>query len=79
MSIMNYTTPEELTLLANALAIALSKDRSADELNILGGFISSVGDLISLMASQKENLESQRDKKEQLKDLKKQMKELENE
>ena len=63
MSIINCTDPEELSLLANAFAIALAKGRSADELNILGDFINSVGDLItSLMATQKENLENQHNK-----------------
>lgn len=63
MSILNCTDPEELSVIANAFATALAKGRSADELNILGEFISSVGDLISLMAAQKENLENQQQKK----------------
>ena len=53
MSITNCTTPEELTVLANTVAIALAKGKSADELNILGQFISSVGDLVSLIGSSK--------------------------
>lgn len=63
MSIINCTDPEELSLLANAFAIALAKGRSADELNILGAFLNSVGDLIALMATQKESLENQQQKK----------------
>lgn len=58
MSIMDCSTPEELSILANAVALSLSKGRTADELNILGEFISSVGDLISLMAAQKESLKN---------------------
>jgi hypothetical protein len=63
MSLMNCTTPEELSILANTFAIALAEGRSADELNLLGAFLNSVGDLISLMAAQKENLENQQQKK----------------
>lgn len=58
-------TAEELTLLAEATALALSKGRSAAYISVLSDFLSSVGDLLSLMASHQgyiEELEEQSEK-----------------
>ena len=44
-------TAEELTLLAEATALALSKGRSAAYISVLSSFLSSVGDLLQLIAS----------------------------
>lgn len=79
MSGLNSLDPEQLSVLANIIAISLAKDRSSDEIDILGNLFSSVGDLLQLIAAQQENLESQKEKKEQIKDLKKQIKDLKNE
>lgn len=79
MSGLNSLDPEQLSVIANVIAIYLAKGRSTDEIDILGNLASSVGDLLQLIAAQQENLESQKEKKQQLKDLKKQIKKLENE
>ncbi len=44
-------TAEELTLLAEATALALSKGRSSAYISVLSSFLSSVGDLLALIAS----------------------------
>jgi len=69
---------EQLSILANVLAIAISKDKSTDQLNVMGNFIVAVGGLILAMAAQRQICESKNDKLKQIQDLKKQLKELEN-
>lgn len=54
MSFFDNIDPEQLVLFSSFLAIAISEGRTADELNILGQFVSTVGDAISLIAAQKE-------------------------
>jgi hypothetical protein len=68
---------EKLSTLCNLVAILISEGRSVDDLNIIGSFITNVGGLISLIATQKQNCESKRDKLNQIQDLKKQIKDLE--
>ncbi|EJP6473897.1 hypothetical protein NHI66_003283 [Clostridium botulinum] len=58
MKDLDCIRPEELSLLANLIALELSKGKSADELNVLGNLISAVGAIISTIASQKQNLEN---------------------
>ncbi|MCR1934654.1 hypothetical protein ACQX0N_10915 [Clostridium tepidum] len=58
MNNLDCISPEELSLLANLIALELSKGKSADELNVLGNLISAVGAIISTIASQKQNFES---------------------
>jgi hypothetical protein len=54
MSIFDNIDPEQLVLFSSFLAIAISEGRTADELNVLGQFVSTVADSISLIAAQKE-------------------------
>ncbi|GLC29518.1 DUF6774 domain-containing protein [Clostridium omnivorum] len=55
--------PEQLTLFASFLAVAISEGRTAGELNILGEFLSTLGDSVSLIAAQKEFLISIQEEK----------------
>ena len=48
----------QLIVAANALAIAFAKDLSADDTDILANFITSIGDILALIASSKERLEN---------------------
>lgn len=57
ISIENLS-PEDSLVLTNAIAIALIKDRSADEINVLGNFIVGVGCLLLTVAAQQQFLES---------------------
>lgn len=68
---------EQLSFLANLLAIAISKGKSVDQLNVIGNFIVGVGGLILIIAAQIQACESKQDKIKQIKDLKRQLEELE--
>lgn len=69
---------EQLSLFANLLAIAISKGKNADQLNVLGNFIVAVGGLLLTMSAQRVSCEMRQDKLKQIRDLKKQIQELEN-
>jgi hypothetical protein len=77
MNFINAITPNELSVLANAIALALAEDKTNDELNVLGNFFSAVGSLLSTIAAQQQSLQAIQDKQQQIQDLKKQIKQLE--
>lgn len=58
MRSFNCASPEELSFIANIIALELSAGKSADELNVLGNLIVAIGSLMLVMAAQKQNLES---------------------
>ncbi|AJD32120.1 MULTISPECIES: hypothetical protein [Clostridium] len=58
MKDLNCINPEELALLANLIALELSKGKNANELNVLGNLLAAVGTIISTIAAQKQNLEN---------------------
>ncbi|EJO5349014.1 hypothetical protein NRP93_003166 [Clostridium botulinum] len=58
MKDLNSISPEELSLLANLIAIELSKGRSVNELNVLGNLVSAIGSIISTIAAQEQNLQN---------------------
>lgn len=66
----------QIVIIAVILSIILADDRDAQDLNVLGEFLSSVGDLVSLMAAQKERNESIKEKEETKENIMKQIKEL---
>jgi len=66
---------EQLSFLANLLAVAISKGKNADQLNVLGNFIVGVGGLILTIAAQLEACETKQEKTMQIND--KQVKYLE--
>ncbi len=45
-------TPIDLAILSDALAIAIAKDNSADENNVIGNFLVAVGSIILTIAAQ---------------------------
>jgi hypothetical protein len=51
-------SPFEISALAELVAVILADDLDVDDLNVLGAFVTSVGDLISLIAAQKEYLKN---------------------
>ena len=53
---------DELAILSSAFAIAFSKGLTPTEIEILAGFITSIGDLMALIASKK-NANSETDAK----------------
>ena len=74
MSVIESSSPEELSILASAVAISLARDRTKDEINVLGNFTAAVGAILLTIAAQKESIDNLQDKKQQLKDLKKELK-----
>lgn len=55
--------PNDIMILANVLAISLSEGKNADELNVLGNLIVSVGSLILTSAAQMQNISSKEETK----------------
>ncbi len=51
-------TPQQISILASIIAIALSKDKTVLQLNILGNIIVAVGSLLLTIAAQQDCLES---------------------
>lgn len=62
MNNKNYLSPNELSILANIVAIILAEGRSANEVNILGNFVSAVGSLLSTIAAQQQSLQDIKEK-----------------
>ncbi|MBU3109978.1 hypothetical protein [Clostridium lacusfryxellense] len=61
MTIIDDLSPEDLLILTNAIAIAFSKGKSADEINVLGNFIVGIGCLMLTIASQQQYIASLKD------------------
>lgn len=57
-SVLDDLNAEELMFLANAFAIALANGLTADEINILAAVVSTIGDLLAIIAAKQENIES---------------------
>lgn len=56
MTFLDNLSPEDLLVLTNAIAISLSKNKTADEINVLGNFIVGIGCLMLTVASQQQYL-----------------------
>jgi hypothetical protein len=74
---LNSINPNDLSILANIIAIIIAKDRTSDEINVLGNLTVAVGGILLLIAAQQQSIQSSQDKLKQIKDLKNQIKELE--
>jgi len=61
LTFLDNVSPEDLLVLTNIIAISLSKDRSADEINVLGNFIVGIGCLMLTLAAQQQFLASQKE------------------
>ena len=61
MTFLDNLSPEDLLALTNAITISLSKNKTADELNVLGNFIVGVGCLILTIASQQQYISAQQE------------------
>ncbi len=56
MTFLDNLSPEDLIVLTNAIAISLSKNKTADEINVIGNFIVGIGCLMLTVASQQQYL-----------------------
>ena len=77
MSYLNSLSPYELALLGNLIAISLSENLNADDLNVLGNLIVDIGGVMLTIAAQQQNSQNIKDKKDQILELKKQIEQLE--
>jgi uncharacterized membrane protein YidH (DUF202 family) len=59
MSNLSDLSPEDLLVLTNVIAVALSKDRTPDEINVLGNFIVGIGCLMLTVAAQQQYISVQ--------------------
>lgn len=56
--------PEELILLATVIALLLAKDKTADELNVLGNLVVAIGSLLLVYAAQQQNFSAQKEQQQ---------------
>ncbi|MBU3102616.1 hypothetical protein [Clostridium gasigenes] len=61
MICLDNLSPEDLLLLSNAVAISLSKDKDANEINVLGNFLIGIGSLMTLISAQQQLLLSSKE------------------
>lgn len=61
MICLDNLSPEDLLLLSNTVAISLSKDKDANEINVLGNFLVGIGSLMTLIAAQQQLLLSSKE------------------
>jgi hypothetical protein len=66
----------QIVIITVVLTFILADDRDVEDLEVLGEFISSIGDLVSLMAAQKGRNESLNEKVVTKENIMKQIKEL---
>lgn len=52
MNSLYSLTPKEIAILSTVVAIELSEGKSLDQQNVLGNFLSTVGDIILTIAAQ---------------------------
>lgn len=57
---LDNLSSEDLVILTNMLALSFSKDRTPDEINVLGNFIVGVGCIMLTIASQEQYLSSKK-------------------
>lgn len=58
MTFIDNLSPEDLVILTNAFAISFSKNKSVDEINVLGNFIVGIGCLMLTIAAQQQYIET---------------------
>ncbi len=68
-------TDNRLILVTALISILIADDLSADQLNVLGAFLTSIGDLLALKAAQL-SVAPQKNIKQQICDLEEQIKKL---
>lgn len=58
MIITDNLTSEELVVLINIIALDLCKDRTINEINVLGNVFEAIGSVMLTVAAQRQQLES---------------------
>lgn len=65
MALFDSLSPKEFVILANLIAFTLSEDKSAEDNNMLGTFITAIGTTILSISTQQQNIEPKEDKKDE--------------
>lgn len=79
MNLIDSLDPDELALISSILAVAITKGKSAEDINVLGNFIASLGASILTIAAQEQYLSAKEEKKNQIIDLENQINKLKKE
>lgn len=58
-SVNNQLSPEETILIATVIALVLAKDKTADELNLLGNLVVAIGSLLLVYAAQQQSIQNE--------------------
>lgn len=58
MIITDNLTSEELVILSNIIALDLCKDKTINEINVLGNIFDTIGAIMLTVAAQRQQLES---------------------
>ena len=58
MIITDKLTSEELVILSNIIALDLCKDKTVNEINVLGNVIETIGCIMLTVAAQRQQLQS---------------------
>ena len=58
MLITDNLTSEELAILSNIIALDLCKDKSINEINVLGNVIETIGCIMLTVAAQRQQLQA---------------------
>ena len=58
MIITDKLTSEELSILSNVIALDLCKDKTVNEINVLGNVIETIGCIMLTVAAQRQQLQS---------------------
>ena len=58
MLITDNLTAEELAILSNIIALDLCKDKSINEINVLGNVIETIGCIMLTVAAQRQQLQA---------------------
>ena len=79
MSFFDSLSPKEFIILANLVAIALLKDKTLHERQMLSNFVATVGAIMLSISTQQQHLEFfKSDTKKQIENLQRQIDELKN-
>lgn len=76
MTIIDSLDPDELAIISSIVAVAITKGKSAEDINVIGNFIASLGAAVLTIAAQEQYLNAKEEKRNQIMDLENQIDKL---
>lgn len=67
MESFNSFDPEDIPLLISIIATAISRNKTIEELTVIGNFMIAIGEIVITISSEKADLKVKEEKKEQMK------------